>query len=277
MAAFSSHPALSSLQSSFFKHSSNMYPADYGAHFRSLPVGMPNGTVNRVDVSGYRSTYPSARRKACYNFLVKAKPFCDKPASPYKLAGDWLRVHQTRVVACFAGQGLPEEISLVCSLAVASGLMTADELPHWANLNFGQDCVGFVSGYLVALGTFEAMLLDIPTYRQISGTATRIDDIKYDNAILMADVKGDGVKIRPNPGNKSHIMIVECWEQYGSSMYVAQSSSSKNGVDYDRVYQIVQEPKTQDPLKAYWKLRRNGASSFVAVITKTVPAWTGAD
>lgn len=275
MATFATHAALAHLQATHFKHRSNMYPADYGSHYHNLPVVLPGGTVTHVKVDSYKSNYTADRQKACYAFLKAARKFCDAPATRDAHALDWMSVHQSRVVACFAGQGLPEEISLICSLAVASGHMKANALPTWASTNFGMDCVGFVSSYLVALGTFEQMVKYIPSYKSIAGAATRIDDIKYDNMILWADFTGDKAKIRPNPGNKSHIAIIECWEAYGSTFYVAQSASSKNGVDYDRVYEIVVPPKSTDPAKAIWKLRQKGSSSsFEAVITKTVPSYS---
>lgn len=274
MATFATHAALANLQATFFKHHSNMYPADYGSHYRNLPVVLPGGTVTHVKVDSYVSTYTADRKKACNAFLSAARKFCNAPATRDADALDWMSVHQSRVVSCFAGQGLPEEISLICSLAVASGHLKAKALPEWASSNFGMDCVGFVSSYLVALGKFEQMVAYIPSYKTIAGAATRIDDIKYDNMILFADLTGGKAKIRPNPGNKSHIAIIECWEENGSTVYVAQSAYSKNGVDYDRIYEIVEPPKSTDPAKAIWTLKRKGGSSFEAVITKTVPTYS---
>lgn len=274
MATFATHAALALLQATHFKHRPDMYPADYGSHYRSLPVVLPGGTVTHVKVDSYKSTYTADRKKACNAFLSAARKFCDAPATRDANALDWMSAHQSRVVSCFAGQGLPEEISLICALAVASGHKKADALPGWASTNFGMDCVGFVSSYLVALGSFDKMVAYIPSYKTIAGAATRIDDIRYDNMILWADLSGGKAKIRPNPGNSSHIAIIECWETYGSTVYVAQSASSKSGVDYDRIYEIVEPPKSTDPAKAIWKLRAKGGSSFEAVVTKTVPAYS---
>ncbi len=274
MAPFATHAALANLQATLFKHRWDMYPADYGSHYRSLPVVLPGGIQTNVKVDSYVSTYTANRKKACNAFLWTARKFCDAPATRDADALDWMSVHQSRVVACFAGQGLPEEISLICSLAVASGHQKAKALPEWASANFGMDCVGFVSSYLVALGKFEQMVAYIPSYKTIAGAATRIDDIKYDNMILWADLSGGDAKIRPNPGNKSHIAIIECWKDCESTVYVAQSASTKNGVDYDRIYEIVEAPKSTDPVKAIWKLKPKGGTSFQAVITKTVPTYS---
>ncbi len=276
MASFAKHAALAQLQATHFKHRSDMYPADYGSHYRNLPVVLSGGTVTHVRVDTYQSTYSTDRKKQCNAFLAAARKFCDAPATRNANALDWMSEHQSRVVSCFAGQGLPEEISLICSLAVASGFKQAVDLLQWAGINFGMDCVGFVSSYMVALGTFDQMVAYIPSYKSIAGAATRIDDIKYDNMILWADFTGGKAKIRPNPGNSSHIAIIECWEQYGSTFYVAQSASSKNGVDYDRIYEIVETPKWTSSAKAIWKLRQKGGSAFEAVITKTVPSYSAA-
>lgn len=274
MASFNQHAALADLQATHFKHSPNMYPADYGIHYHNLPVVLSDGSVKHVKVDSYKSTYTSERKKACNAFLSDARKFCNAPATRHARALEWMNVHQARVVSCFAGQGLPEEISLICALAVDSGHKKVTALSEWATSNFGMDCVGFVSSYLVALGSFEQMVAYIPSYKTIAGAATRIDDIKYDNVILWADLVGGKAKVRANPGNDSHIAIIECWETYGSTVYVAQSASSKSGVDYDRIYEIVEAPKSTDPAKAIWKLRQKGGSKFEAVITKTVPSYS---
>ncbi|MES0882207.1 hypothetical protein [Roseibium sp. SCP14] len=277
MQQFWTHPALSYLQSTYFQHSPNMYPADYGRHYNSLPVPTESGVVH-VTVDGYRSNYTAERRKECNAFLRTARKFCDQPGSRYQQAGEWTRTCQSRVVSCFAGQGMPEEISLICCLAVESKYKTIAELPQWAWVNFGMDCVGFVSTYLIALGQFKKMLKYIPKYKVVADVATSIDDIYYDNAILWANVDGGNAKVRPNPGNKSHIAIIECWEQYGSSFYVAQSAGSKKGVDYDRVYEIVQEPKSTKRDRAYWKIRQKGTyTTSKVVITKSVPLFAAGD
>lgn len=273
MTSFAQHAALASLQATHFKHNPNMFPADYGSHYRNLPVVLPDGAVTHVKVDSYKSTYTADRKKACNGFLKAARKFCDAPTTRHVNALDWLNVHQSRVVSCFAGQGLPEEISLIVSLAVASGFQKTKDVQQWASTHFGMDCVGFVSTYLVALGQFDQMVAYIPSYKNIAGVATRIDDIKHDNVILWADLVDGKAKIRPNPGNGSHIAIIECWEAYGSTVYVAQSASSKKGVDYDRIYQIVEAPKSTDPAKAIWKLRPKGGSTFEAVLTKTVPSY----
>lgn len=277
MQEFWKHPALSYLQTSFFQHHSNMYPADYGSHYKSLPVPVGSSVI-RVAVNGYRSNYTSARKAECNALLRVVRKFCDQPGSAYQQAGEWTRTCQARVVSCFAGQGLPEEISLLCCLAVESKFKTIGELPQWAWANFGMDCVGFVSSYLIALGQFQKMVTYIPKYKFIADVARSVDDIKYDNAILWADVEGGTAKVRRNPGNKSHIAIVECWEQYGSTLYVAQSASSKKGVDFDRVYEIVQEPKSSQRDRAYWKIRPKGSyTTSKVVITKSIPIFAGSN
>jgi hypothetical protein len=271
MQQFWKHPALSYLQTSYFQHSSNMYPADYGSHYKSLPVPI-EGTVLRVAVNGYRSNYTAARREECNAFLRVVRKYCEQPGNRYWQAGEWTRTCQARVVSCFAGQGLPEEISLICCLAIESKFKTIGDLPQWAWINFGMDCVGFVSSYLIALGLFQKMVNYIPKYKFIAGVATSIDDINYDNVILWADVNGSTANVRRNPGNDSHIAIIECWEQYGNTFYVAQSAGSKHGVDYDRIYEIVQEPESSHRDRAYWKIRQKGyRSTSTVVITKTVP------
>ena len=130
----------------------------------------------------------------------------------------------------------------------------------------------------MALGVFEKRITYIPSFKRIGGVATAISDIDYDNAILFADIKEGIPKIRPNPGNGSHIMIIECWESYGSTVYVAQSGSSKNGVDYDRIYEITQTPKSSSPGEAYWKIRQKGGSKDITcVITKRIQTYAAGD
>lgn len=275
VAPFAKHSALSYIQASFFAYHPDMYPADFGTHYKSLPVKLTTGSVIFVNVSTYVSKLKPAAHTECNAFLRAARKWTSTESSPYfPNAHGWLYENVERVVGVFAGKGLPEEISLVCSLAVASGFKSATTVGAWAYKHIGIDCCGFTSAYFIALGTFGKPVGNIPSYKSIGGVATRLADITYDNCILFADMKAGVAKIRQNPGNSSHIMVIECWCDYGDTFYVAQAASSKGGVSYDLLYKVIKPPTIHDKDKAIWTLRRlDGWKNFTAVITKRMASY----
>lgn len=279
VAQFAKHPALSYIQANFLAYHPNMYPADFAKLYKSLPVKLTTGPVIFVNVNSYVSKLKPEAHKECGAFLRAARKWSSTESSSYfPQARAWLYENVKRIVGVFAGKGLPEEISLVCSLAVASGFKSPASLGPWAHKHIGLDCCGFTSAYFIALGTFGKAVSDIPSYKTIGGVATRFADITYDNCILFADMKGGLAKIRPNPGNKSHIMVIECWYDYGDTFYVAQAADSKNGVSYDELYKVVKPPTIHDKDKAIWTLRRlDGWKTFTAVITKRMATYAAGD
>lgn len=284
MATWHSHKALAPLQARFFPYTWEMFPSEFKNYYLDLPIELHTGVIKYANVHQYISSPTESRTKNYHAFRSAAmKWYKDKGRD---IEHDWLKNNHVRVMACFYGQALPEELSLVCRMMVETGQRAANEVADWASKNFGLDCCGFVSSYFTALGTFDGRVYYIPKYREIGGTAKTIKDISYDCAILFARPKlkkVDGKLVesgdwetRPNPGNSAHIMVIDGWHEYGKSLIVTQSGSSLGGLDTG-VYDIVKAPTSDKASRCVWTIRRSGGGSKHEVfITREMPFWSEA-
>ncbi len=274
MTSFKTHPALKPAQDKFFKYTWEMYAFEFKYYYDELKFQLPGGGTRKAKCRSYISGCTKDRNNQYYWFWSKAKKFYKKENRLVEL--DWLQSHYRRVQKCFYGQGMPEEISTILTMSVEIGHKSDLEIVPWAEKTFGVDCVGFVCAYYNALGTFDGQKYSIPKYRTTGGIAKTIKDLTYDCAVLFARPKSGGKgkwEVRPNPGNGAHIMVTDCWNEYGKSMWISESGSSKGGT-CTSIYDIVDAPDTTEDDKAIWTIRRrNGGGKIKVFITREMPYW----
>lgn len=291
MATWPKHPVLHKIQKQFFKYTWAMFASEFQDYYTNLPILLHNGTIKRANVHQYISGASGDRTKRYAAFRSTALKFYEKAGKTEDY--DWLKNHHTRVMACFYGQAMPEELATVCRMMVETGQKTEMEIADWAGKNFGLDCCGFVSSYFTALGTFDGRQYYIPKYKQIGGVAKTVSDVTYDCAILFARkkmkkdkdsgliVESDDWEVRPNPGNKSHIMVTNGWIEHGRSLSVSQSGSSLGGL-HTSVYEIVKAPSSTSNSRAVWQIKRQGKTNhpdnlIPVFITREMPPWAQAE
>ncbi|MEM6972113.1 MAG: hypothetical protein AAF577_04845 [Pseudomonadota bacterium] len=276
MASFNAHPVLDIIRYPHFNYSDNLYPFQFKEYYHKMPVILHTGQKITVTVWRYMSGYTGDRNKLFWKFRWRAKKYYD--ARGRYLEYDWLTSNSKRVQLCFYGQGMPEEISMIARMAVECGHVKPHDLKDWVGKTFGMDCVGFANAYYCALGTFQDAQYYIPKYKQIGGVAMSSADIRYDNAVLWARPKAgsDKWEVRPNPGNKAHIGVIDCWAEYGRSFWMTHQGSSKDFITTE-VFDILDYPKSNKENEVHWRIqRRTGGKRYDVIITRELQSWAQA-
>ena len=130
MATYNTPAALTAIRSRFFPYTADMFPGDFKEYFYKLPVLTPSATTIHVQATRYcsGSREPRVTGRQEWRAAVK-KHFKAKGREPG--IENWMS--SDRVGAVFNGHGLPEELSLVCQMALASGFKTEGTLAAWAD------------------------------------------------------------------------------------------------------------------------------------------------
>lgn len=117
MGLYKHHPALASIRARFFPYSGNMFPYQFRDYYYNLSYRTPSGSMSRVEITKYISGKSPSRQKvreAWRRAIRKHYKTNDWPSADIQ---NWFATEKGRQGAIFFGQGLPEEISLVCELA----------------------------------------------------------------------------------------------------------------------------------------------------------------
>jgi len=270
------HPVLADIRQKYFPYTWSMFPSEFRIFYQACPVRLPGGGSTNVGILKYVSGWNEAGGGQKYALGKHIRKYYGEGINPE--LDDWLST--TRPTAVFSGHGLPEEISLVCSLAMATGYKTAGEIGPWATKYIGLDCNGFVSAYLIALGTFSRVLHDHPSYPSVTKLAQSVSEISYDSVILWSKKEGGEYKVVQNPSKSAHIAVVDGWNEHGSSLLVTERGGESRfpgtvGIHYG-IYDILDTPPAGcAPAKAGWVIRAREHKSYdkdTVVITRTMEA-----
>ena len=296
MALYVDHAALSPLQTQLFRYGPHMWATDMVKIYHNLPVRLGAGKQAKIAVTKYISGEDGDRRKAAK--ALRRRLLDSSVAAEDANVRSWLEMGEARIRKAHAGHGLPEEISLLCELAVKAGEVSEGMLAKWAAERFGLDCNGFANAYFTCLGCFQQPIHYHNKYRQIAGTAYDWSELCYDNAVLWAWHKGKWVtkkdaqgntidanndkkpdreriefdpwEVRPNPGNKAHIAVVD--HCVGTDKLVICQQGSDVGPRVNE-YEIVSKPKARNKDYAVWRIRVQGGSAEDVIFTRIMPSY----
>lgn len=269
------HPLIQPVRDRFFHYQWSMFPHEFRGYYHDLPVGLPGNRSTTVSVYKYQAGWASEPAGQQYLLTKRIRKHHGAGISP--ILESWLST--SRPTAVFAGHGLPEEISLVCTLAVNCGFKTEDELRAWVLKYIGIDCNGFVNAYYMAIGTFSRVLHSHPSYLSHAKPARSVSEITYDSCMLWASRKDRGnkpdeFKVVQNPSDSAHIAVVDGWYEYGKSLLVTERGGTKRfkdppGIHYS-IYDILSAPPAGcTDLQAGWKVKsRDRKTSDTVVITR---------
>lgn len=281
MTNYSELYCVKSFRQGYYQQNPSLMPYQYRKIYQRVPIHVPDGPAKTFAVHRYISSYTKARRDEALSLRRKIRDYYGSDL--YPSVRQWLE--SKRLAGTFAGHGLPEEISMMASYAVYTGYKTAAEVTTWAPKVFGLDCVGFANAYFTAIKTYKKPLYYIPSYTQHGGYAHDVSDITWDSAICFARIKGTDGKnnkwdpkkdwqVRPNPGNGSHVMVIDAWAEKYKSLWVTQMSAS-NGLD-TQIYDVLKVPNSKHRQHAVWRILRRGNSKGINVmISKRMPEFLG--
>jgi hypothetical protein len=262
MGNFKDHPVLKDLQAKYFRYTSGMYPFQFKEYFHWLPVHIPGKPPAFVHITRYQAGLTTAANQERARWRKHVRNFYGASIAPPLKS--WLG--SAREGAVFGGHGLPEEISLVCSTALATGYVEAGNLVNWAYKWIGLDCNGFSSAYLASLGTFSRPVHKHAQYAVITRVATSPAELTYDSVLLWVKSKatGDGHEIIENPGPGAHIAVLDCWHQHPTSIWVTERGGASRFSGHvglhTGIYDIVEKPKSGAAKEnAVWKVRARDA------------------
>ncbi len=269
------HPLIEPVRNTLFGYNWYMFPGDFRNYYHQCPVRLVGGKNLHVAVLKYQSGWSAGPDGQKYNLKVRIRKFHGSKISP--ILDSWL--HGSRPTAVFAGHGLPEEISVVCRLAVECGFVSEADLASWATNWIGLDCNGFVSAYYMSIGTFSRTLHSHPSYLNYVKPAKSTADITYDSCILWATRtthkgKLSTYKVVQNPSSSAHIAVIDDWYEYGKSLVVTERGGTNRydgppGV-HQSIYDIVDEPPAGcTDEQAGWNVRsRDRKSGEHVIITR---------
>jgi hypothetical protein len=269
------HPLIEPTRDALFGYSWYMFPGEFRNYYHQCPVRLAGGKNVHVSVLKYQAGWSAGPDGQKYNLKVAIRKFQGSKISP--ILDSWL--NSSRPTAVFAGHGLPEEISVVCRLAVECGFVSEADLASWVTKWIGIDCNGFVSAYYMSIGTFSRTLHNHPSYLDYSKPAKSTADITYDSCMLWAkDTTHKGkpstYKVVQNPSISAHIAVIDDWHEYGSSLVVTERGGANrfdgpSGV-HQSIYDIVDKPPggcTDE--QAGWTVRsRDRKKSDHVIITR---------
>jgi len=264
MSLYNKHPALAPIRTRFFPYSDNMFPYQFKDYYYNLSYRTPSGGMSRIHATKYISGYNSYRQQIRTNWRRAVKRHFKTNDWPSADIKDWFKTERGRQGPVFFGQGLPEEISLVCELAVASGFKTTGTVRDWAAKHIGIDCNGFVNAYLTSLGTFSQAVQYHPRYPQITQAARTYSEITYDSVIVMAKSLGNkNYRVKRNPKEDgAHIMVIDYWDIHGSSFWATDQPGKRHPGPRSAIYDIVESPpnNASHNLDYTWRIKRRGAT-----------------
>ena len=259
MGNYNNHPALTQIKAKYFPYSWSMFPAEFKDYYWNLPVPTPDGKVIKLRCTRYVSGLSADRNAERGHWRTAVNKYFD--ANGWDPAvKSWIPT--SRDGSVFSGHGLPEEISLVCHLALKSGFRTTGDIDGWAKWMCGIDCNGFVCAYLTSLGLFNQPKYYHPSYLDVTQPSQSIAEIDADSVIITAKETKPGIyKPMANPGDEhSHIMVVDGWKVMGSSLIVTeQPQRGKDGPETSE-YFIVKVPPADAklPLDRVYTIRKKG-------------------
>jgi hypothetical protein len=270
MGTYNQHPALADIRAKLFPYTPQMYPYQFMEYYYDLPVATPDGNFLSLTTTRYISNLSADRTKARQDWTRAIKKHYDakgwNPAIKAWVATD-------RDSAVFNGHGLPEEISLVCTLALVAGHKTEATVGQWANAFIGIDCNGFVNAYLSSIGLFSKAVNFHPSYVNISPPASTVDEITCDSVIVTAkgtptDTDKDGkadttvYAVKKNPGDKgAHILVIDDWEVNKKIFWATDQPGQDNPAGPRCIlYEIVTPPaNAKTKLDRVWTIRKKGS------------------
>lgn len=277
------HPLVVPLRARRFPYSWDMVPSDFRIYYHACPVELPGGDLALVAVLRYVSNAGVAARSRRDSWVGAVRAHAGAGISP--LLSSWLGT--SRPMAVFNGHGLPEEISLVCQLAVSSGLCHRHDLQDWVRDNIGLDCNGFVNAYYMSIGTFNRVMHYHPKYVQHGARAVSNVQVDWDSCMVWAWKPGTGpgedktgYRVRANPGNDAHIAVIERWLDFGQSLIVVERGGNNRfpgrpaGLTRSIYTVVTKPPAGVKAREAGWEVRsefRNATESVI--ITKRMPTY----
>lgn len=290
MSLYNKHPAVKKIADKYFDYSSAMYPYQFMDYYYNLPVTTPTGGKVHVLASSYISgdDGDGNRQKERGAWRRAVKKHFEAEGWDDADIKDWMTKELGRQGATFFGHGLPEEVSLVCQLALASGYKTTGTIDAWAEKWMGIDCNGFVNAYLTSLGKFSRPLHDHPSYINVSKPAKTTSEISYDSVIVTAQKVGadqiekyeekagdDSLsdskqrwfkqmakadyKVRQNPGNGAHILVIDAWHEQGRSFWATDQAGKAHLGPECNIWHIMDEPVSKGNHKRdyVWRIRKH--------------------
>lgn len=283
MSQYNKHPAVVAVKDRHFSYSPEMYPFQFKYNYYKLPVTVASGDTIEVCATRYMSGHNAARQAARQAWRRAVMKHYDKEGWDDLFIKDWMESELGRQGAIFFGHGLPEEISLVCQLAMSSGYKSRYDVGDWAHDCLGLDCNGFVNAYLTSLGTFSGPHHYHPEYPQLTRAIKNRSEITYDNVIVTAsnlkkvktdeDLNEDGKEndyiyeeqsnyhVKRNPNEEgAHILVIDFWAEKNKSFWATDQRSKNDPGPLSNIWHIVKEPKTNSGnwRKYVWKIRKDG-------------------
>lgn len=254
-ASYVTPPLLASIRQRHFQYHNGMFPSDFMTCFYSLPVSVSGNKTVHLQATRYCSGSSTERNAGRSAWLSAVKKHYGAKGWPPGLEA-WVK--SDRDSAVFNGHGLPEELSMVCEMALNSGHKTEADLAAWVDKMLGIDCNGFVNAYLTSLGTFVRPLHYHPAYPKATREVGTVAEIRYDSVIVTAK-DGGGVKANPSDDG-AHIMVVEDWHVYGGSLLVAEQAGKDYAGPTVSIYDIVEGPpkNANKPRDYLWRLLKRG-------------------
>lgn len=241
-----------------FNYHGGIYPSDFMDYYYKLSVSTPSMKTLRLQATRYCSGAREPRVSGRQEWLKAVKKHYAAAGWPMGLE-TWIK--SDRDSAVFHGHGLPEELSMVCQMALDSGYKNEQSLPSWVDQMLGIDCNGFVNAYLTCLGTFSHPLHSHPSFINVTPPAKDVAEIDYDSVIVTAK-SGGGVKV--NPGDEgAHIMVVDSWDVKNSSLLVCEQPGKDYPGPVSSIYDIIKAPpaSANKKLEYLWTIRKRGNSS----------------
>lgn len=241
-----------------FPYHGGMYPSDFMEYYYKLPVSTTSKKTLRLQATRYCSGGREPRVSGRHAWVKAVKKHYAAKGWPAGLEA-WIA--SDRDSAVFNGHGLPEELSMVCQMALESGYQSEETLPAWVDQMLGIDCNGFVNAYLTSLGLFSRPLHKHPQYPNVTPAAKELAEVDYDSVIVTAK-PGGGVK--DNPSDKgAHIMVVHSWNEKNSSLLVSEQAGEDYPGPTTSIYDIIKAPpaSANKKLDYLWTIRKRGNSS----------------
>lgn len=270
MGTYNKHPALAAIRADMFPYVSTMFPYEFMNYFYELPVRTPSGDYLLLQTTRYCSGTREPRASGRIDWMRAVRKHFDAKGWNPALK-EWF--NSTRTMSVFFGHGLPEELSLTCTLALAAGHVTEDTIAAWADKMLGIDCNGFVCAYLSSLGLFSKPLYNHPSYINVARPAKTVSEISYDSVIVTALAKkitkdggdpnapDDSItvhKVKQNPGDEgAHILVIDGWQQQNSVFWATDQPGKKYPGPQCRLYEIVKAPpkSAKTKLDYVWTIR----------------------
>ena len=278
MSGYNNHPALLDIRAELFNYPADIMPYQFMDYYYHLPVPTPSSGTLVVSATRYVSgvVEPGITERKAWRAAVDA--YFNKNGWDADIKS-WIKLD--RNAAVFNGHGLPEEIALVCRLALLSGYKTVATLPDWVSKSIGIDCNGFVNAYYTAAGYFGQPLHSHPSYINVSPPARTVSEINWDSAIVTArTISGvalptdpppsqdeDNYRVKINPGGKfdkgAHILVIDNWAEYGKTFWASDQPGTNYPGPRCLIYEIVKPPAAGAKRKKnyVWTIRKQGSGT----------------